>query len=122
MDKCSNEELINAYDNTILYTDFILASLIEELKLLDQYNTSMIYISDHGESLGEKNLYMHGIPISIAPKEQIEIPFIVWLSNDSIKIKNHKLLSQYNVFHSVLDLLDIESPVYDPKMSIFQKQ
>ena len=122
LDKCSNEELINAYDNTILYTDFILASLIEELKLLDQYNTSMIYISDHGESLGEKNLYMHGIPISIAPKEQIEIPFIVWLSNDSIKIKNHKLLSQYNVFHSVLDLLDIESPVYDPKMSIFQKQ
>lgn len=119
--KCTQEELMNAYDNTILYTDYILANLIEELKQLNQYNTSMIFISDHGESLGEKNLYMHGIPISIAPKEQIEIPFIVWTSNDSIKFKNSKMLSQYHVFHSVLDLLAIESPIYDESMSILKK-
>ncbi|MBT8302661.1 MAG: phosphoethanolamine--lipid A transferase EptA [Maribacter sp.] len=119
--KCTQEELMNAYDNTILYTDYVLAKLIEELKQLNEYNTSMIYISDHGESLGEKNLYMHGIPISIAPKEQIEIPFIVWSSNDSIKFKNEKMLSQYNVFHSVLDFLSVESPVYNEGMSILKK-
>ena len=119
--KCTQEELINAYDNTTLYTDYILANLIEELKQLNQFNTSMIFVSDHGESLGEKNLYMHGIPISMAPKEQIEIPFIVWTSNDSIKFKNSQMLSQYNVFHTVLDLLSVESPIYDEDMSIIEK-
>jgi len=121
LSKCTNEELINAYDNTILYTDYILANLIEELKELKQYNTSMIFVSDHGESLGENNLYMHGIPMSIAPAEQYEIPFIVWTSNDSLQFKNEELLSQYNVFHTVLDFLAVESPVYDENMSILKK-
>lgn len=116
--KCTQEELINAYDNTILYTDYLLANLIEELKQLDEYNTSMIFVSDHGESLGEKNLYMHGVPLSIAPKEQIEIPFIVWTSNDSIEFKKSEMLFQHNVFHSVLDLLAVGSPIYDKDMSI----
>lgn len=118
---CTQEELINAYDNTILYTDFILATLIEELKQLEEYNSSMIYISDHGESLGESNLYLHGIPASIAPKEQLEIPFIVWLSDDSKKLKDKQEYSQHNVFHSILDFLAIESPVYDENMSIYKK-
>jgi lipid A ethanolaminephosphotransferase len=117
---CTQEELMNAYDNTILYTDYILASLINELKQLDAYKSAMIFISDHGESLGENNLYMHGIPKSIAPKEQLDIPFIVWTSDDTKKIKNNKLLSQHNVFHSVLDFLNIESPIYDKKMSVFE--
>lgn len=116
---CSHEELINAYDNTIIYTDYILATLIEELKQLDGYKTTMIYISDHGESLGENNLYMHGIPVSIAPKEQFEIPFIVWASDGSKEIKHNDILSQHNIFHSVLDFLAIESPIYDENMSIF---
>ncbi len=118
--KCTQKELINAYDNTILYTDYILATLIDELKELDGYSSTMFYVSDHGESLGEKNLYMHGIPMSIAPKEQIEIPFIVWASDDSVVFKENKMLSQYYVFHSVLDFLDIESPVYDKDKSIFK--
>ncbi len=118
---CTQEELINAYDNTILYTDYILATLIEELKQLEEYNSSMIYISDHGESLGESNLYMHGIPASIAPKEQLEIPFIVWLSDDSKQLKENQEHSQHNVFHSVLDFLAIDSPVYDANMSIYKK-
>ncbi|QHI36147.1 Phosphoethanolamine transferase EptA [Kordia antarctica] len=117
---CTQEELINAYDNTIVYTDYILATLIQELKQLDEYNSSMIFISDHGESLGEKNLYMHGIPASIAPKEQLDIPFIVWLSDDSKKLKQNQQHSQHNVFHSVLDFLKIESPIYDPTMSIYE--
>ncbi|WP_340112871.1 phosphoethanolamine--lipid A transferase EptA [Maribellus mangrovi] len=119
--KCTQQELINAYDNTILYTDHILTSLIEELEQLEEYNTSMIFISDHGESLGEKNLYMHGIPLSIAPKEQYEIPFIVWASNNSLEFKDRQLLSQHHVFHTVLDLLEIDSPVYDENMSILKK-
>ena len=118
--KCTQEELINAYNNTIVYTDYILSTLIENLKQLNEYNSSMFYVSDHGESLGEKNLYMHGIPASIAPKEQLEIPFIVWLSSNSKELKNKETLSQHNVFHSVLDFLAIESPIYDENMSIFK--
>lgn len=119
--KCTQQELINAYDNTIVYTDYILASLIENLKQLEEYNSTMIYVSDHGESLGENNLYMHGIPASIAPKEQLDIPFIVWLSDDSKKLKNTKIATQHNVFHSVLDFLAIDSPIYDENMSLFKK-
>lgn len=100
---CSKEELINAYDNTIVYTDYILHSIIEDLKQLNGYNSAMMYVSDHGESLGEKNLYMHGVPISIAPKEQYEIPFIVWTSDGSKQLKPNNTLSQNNVFHSVLN-------------------
>lgn len=119
---CTKEELINAYDNTIVYTDFILTTLIGELKQLDEYNSSMIYISDHGESLGENNLYMHGIPASIAPEEQLDIPFIVWLSDDSKKLKDNQEFSQHNIFHSVLDFLAIDSPIYDSTMSIYKKK
>ena len=118
--KCTTEELINAYDNTIVYTDYILSNLIESLKQLDEYKSTMLYVSDHGESLGENNLYMHGLPVSIAPKEQLDIPFIVWLSDDYKKLKSHKTLSQNHVFHSVLNFLAIESPIYDENMNIFK--
>jgi lipid A ethanolaminephosphotransferase len=118
--KCTQEELINAYDNTIVYTDYILATLIYELKQLEDYNSSMIYISDHGESLGENNLYLHGIPASIAPKEQLDIPFIVWVSDESRDLKDNEILSQHNIFHSILDFLKIESSIYDEGMSVFK--
>ncbi len=118
---CSQTELINAYDNTIIYTDYILNNIIENLKQLKEYKSTMMFVSDHGESLGEKNLYMHGLPISIAPKEQYEIPFIVWLSDNSSKqLKPHKTLSQNHVFHSVLNFLNIESPIYKEEMNIFK--
>ena len=121
LSKCTNQELVNAYDNTILYTDYLLATVIENLKQLNEYNSTMIYVSDHGESLGEKNLYMHGIPLSIAPKEQFEIPFIVWTSDKSLEFKKQKTLSQYNVFHSILDFLELESPIHNKNMSIVKK-
>ena len=117
---CSQTELINAYDNTIIYTDYILYKIIENLKQLKEYNSALIFVSDHGESLGEKNLYMHGIPLSIAPKEQYEIPFIVWLSDSSKQLKPNKILSQNHVFHSVLNFLSIQSPIYDEQMNIFK--
>ncbi len=121
LSNCSNEELINAYDNTIVYTDYILHNVIEDLKQLKEYKSAMLFVSDHGESLGEKNLYMHGVPINFAPKEQYEIPFIVWMSDNSSKrIKSNDILSQNFVFHSVLNFLNIQSPIYDEKMNIFK--
>lgn len=118
--KCSQKELMNAYDNTIVYTDYILHNVIEDLKELKEYKSTMIFVSDHGESLGEKNLYMHGVPISIAPKEQYEIPFIVWVSDNSKQLKPNKTLTQNHVFHSVLNFLNIQSPVYNEEMNIFK--
>ncbi len=117
---CSHTELINAYDNAIVYTDYILAKVIDDLKQLKDYHSAMIFVSDHGESLGEKNLYMHGMPLSLAPKEQYEIPFIVWVSDDSRQLKPNKILSQNHVFHSVLKFLNIQSPVYNEELSIFK--
>lgn len=118
---CSEEELFNAYDNTIVYTDYILHRVIEDLKQLKEYKSTMLFVSDHGESLGEKNLYMHGVPMSFAPKEQYEIPFIVWMSDNSGKqLKANEKLSQNYVFHSVLNFLNIQSPIYDENMNIFK--
>ena len=121
--KCTQAELMNAYDNTIVYTDFILSKLIDDLKELKEYKSSMIFVSDHGESLGENNLYMHGLPLSIAPKEQYEIPFIVWLSDSSAKkVKNKKTINQNYVFHSVLNFLNIQSPIYNEEFNIFKSK
>jgi lipid A ethanolaminephosphotransferase len=80
----------------------------------------MIFVSDHGESLGEKNLYMHGLPLSIAPKEQYDIPFIVWVSDGSKQLKPIKTVSQNYVFHSILNFLNIQSSVYNEDMNIFK--
>lgn len=119
MSKCPPEELANAYDNSIIYTDYILSTLIDELKGLDGWHSCMLYVSDHGESLGENNLYMHGVPIKLAPKEQYEIPFIVWTSEGSEKPEMEGPVSQYHVFHSVLHFLGVDSPVYKPEFDIF---
>lgn len=117
---CTHEELINAYDNTIVYTDYLIHSTIEMLKELDEFQSSVIYVSDHGESLGEKNLYMHGVPMSIAPREQYEIPFIVWTSEGSKSVKAYESVTQHHVFHSVMNFLSVESPIYKEEMNIFK--
>jgi len=118
--KCSQTELINAYDNTIVYTDYLLATIIKDLKALPAYNSAMLFVSDHGESLGENNLYMHGLPMSLAPKVQYEIPFIVWTSEGSQQLKPYKTLTQNHVFHSVLHFLNIASPIYNEELNIFK--
>ena len=119
MSKANPQELMNAYDNSILYTDYLIHSAIEILKEFTDRRTCMLYVSDHGESLGEGNLYMHGVPMSIAPKEQIEIPFIVWTSEGAAEIKELSEVGQYHVFHSVMDFLGVESPVFDEEKNIF---
>ena len=82
----------------------------------------MLFVSDHGESLGEKNLYMHGVPLNMAPKEQYEIPFIAWVSDSSRVMKTLPEVSQHHVFHSVVDFLSLDTPVLDRSLSIFEQR
>ncbi len=111
---------MNAYDNTIVYTDWLVHNAIESVKDIPDRRACVIYVSDHGESLGEGNLYMHGVPMSVAPKVQTEIPFIVWTNDSTLSIDPHREASQYNVFHTVLGFLGIDSPVYDPSRDLFR--
>lgn len=120
MAKANPAELMNAYDNTIVYTDYLIHSVIEVLRSIPERRSCMLFVSDHGESLGEGNLYMHGVPILVAPKEQVEIPFIVWTSDKNMRIDAHEKVGQYHVFHSVLTFLGIESPVYNEAYDIFR--
>lgn len=116
------QELLNAYDNTILYTDYIIHSVIEMLKELTDRRCCMLFVSDHGESLGEDNLFMHGMPKNIAPKEQLEIPFIVWHNDAHTTTKNLDSVEQYYTFHSVMNFLGAESEIYNEDMNIFKKR
>ena len=116
--------LVNAYDNSIRYTDYLLDSLINTLHSMKDWKSAMIFISDHGESLGENKMFMHGIPMKLAPKVQYEIPFLVWTSKDFRDFKPDSelpaVLEQHYVFHSVLNLLSIQSPAYNKDFDIFK--
>ena len=124
--------LINAYDNTIRYTDFLLDSLINTLRDMKDWHSAMIFISDHGESLGENKMFMHGLPMKLAPKVQYEIPFLVWTSDGFRTYKQTSssqeapagelpaVLEQHYIFHSVLNLLSIQSPAYNKDYDIFE--
>ena len=119
------ERLVNAYDNTILYTDYLLDSLITTLRSMTDWNSAMLFVSDHGESLGENKVFMHGLPMKLAPKVQYEIPFLVWTSPGFRCYKSASqlppVLDQHYVFHSVLNLLSIESPAYDATHDLFMR-
>jgi lipid A ethanolaminephosphotransferase len=120
MSKADHDELMNAYDNTIVYTDWLIHSVIETLKEIPDSRCCMMYVSDHGESLGENNLYMHGVPMSMAPKEQVEIPFIVWDSDEGMEVKDLEKVGQYHVFHSLMKFMGLESPIFDEEKNIFK--
>ena len=131
LSSCSTEELVNVYDNTILYTDHFLSQVIELLKRnAKQRDTAMIYVSDHGESLGENGLYLHAAPYSIAPESQTHVPMVMWFAPDAYKnwgidkgCMQGKLddpeLSHDNVFHSLLGLFTVQSTVYQPQLDMF---
>ena len=126
---CSNEMIVNAYDNALLYTDHIIASVIDKLEARqDRLNSAMIYMSDHGESLGENGLYLHGAPYMLAPEEQTKIPFVFWTSRHldaSIGVDRACLArtadaprSHDNLFHTVLGMMNVSTKVYDPRLDI----
>jgi len=129
LQQCQQQSIVNAYDNAILYTDHFLSAVIDYLKdRQDRYRGAMLYMSDHGESLGENNLYLHGLPYFIAPKTQTQVPFILWLSqsfSDSDKLdrqcitdKQQQQMSHDNLFHSMLGLLSVRSSVYNQQLDM----
>ncbi|MFA0323969.1 phosphoethanolamine transferase [Vibrio splendidus] len=131
IENCTKEQVVNTYDNTILYTDFFLSQAIQKLeKLTDKYNVALMYISDHGESLGENGVYLHGMPYSLAPKEQTHVPMIMWMSDGFAEQKGinqtclrkagkEQSFSQDNLFDSLLGLMDVQTKEYRENQDIF---
>jgi len=134
LSKCTAEQIVNSYDNTILYTDHVLAELIKVLTTVEArgVDTAMIYVSDHGESLGERGLYLHGMPRALAPKEQTHIPMILWASHSFQarlgmdmeclqEVAETKPASHDNLFHTVLGIFAIRTRLYDPRLDILHR-
>lgn len=127
---CSRESLVNAYDNSIVYTDHFLAQSITWLKHQEAWaDTAMVYVADHGESLGENNLYLHGLPYAVAPDVQKRIPWITWLSagyekasslsTGCLRAQLDVAISHDNYFHSVLGLLDVDTTAYRQALDVY---
>jgi len=124
---CDPQAVVNAYDNTIVYQDFVLSSVVEQLKQVQSREVVMIYLSDHGESLGGLDLFGHGTSKYLAPDEQLDVPFILWMS-DRFK-ENHNVSEQMllqrtahsyrNVFHSVMGAFDMSSEFYESQLDVF---
>ncbi len=125
LSKCDSEALINTYDNTLLYTDYLLSEIIKLLKEKKDYESSLLYLSDHGESLGENGIYLHGMPYAIAPRHQTHIPVIFWSSDENLMTtaQNHKSLnlSQDNLFSTLLGYFNIQTAVYEPSYDILNQ-
>jgi lipid A ethanolaminephosphotransferase len=132
LESCSREEIVNAYDNAVLYTDHFLGETIEWLNQLDnqfenQFDTSLLYVGDHGESLGERNLFLHGLPYRFAPDTQKHVPLIFWFGknwpeNDMKTLTNlaqkGSAISHDNVSHTLLGLFDIDTALYEKDQDI----
>lgn len=130
LSQCDRTQVVNAYDNTILFTDYFLSRVIEWLKTQEKTHTpAMLYVADHGESLGEKNIYLHGLPYAVAPVEQKAVPLITWLSpgfeqlsrvtTRCLQTERHKPLSHDNLFHSVLGLMAVNTTAYQRERDFF---
>ena len=129
LQECSREQVVNSFDNTILYTDHFLGQAIQWLKKSEATAApAMLYVSDHGESLGENNLYLHGLPYRVAPDVQKRVPWITWwspqfekqmgLSRTCLQNKVQKPLTHDNYFHSVLGLVNVSSEIYQAKLDV----
>jgi lipid A ethanolaminephosphotransferase len=128
LSRCSREEIDNAYDNAILYTDHFLGRVISLLERNDgRFETALFYVSDHGESLGEKGIYLHGLPSAIAPQAQLHVPAVMWFgrSFDDVDVpalaaKRGARFTHANIFHTVLGFMEIESSVYRVELDILE--
>ncbi|WP_174874835.1 phosphoethanolamine transferase [Vogesella oryzae] len=129
LQKCSQQEIINGFDNTIRYTDYFLAQVIKRLQADPAVAGSMVYLSDHGESLGENNMYLHATPYIVAPDAQKHIPMVAWFSPQWLAAANmqpaclqqasRQRYSQDNLFHSVLGLMDVKTALYQPPLDMY---
>lgn len=128
---CSLDAVDNSYDNTILYTDYFLSRVIDELERHGaDFDAAMLYVSDHGESLGENGIYLHGFPYALAPRQQIEVPMLVWASPSFFAARAHvnpaclrrsaeRPTTHDAIFHTLLPLFGVRSPLYDSKLDLF---
>lgn len=125
LQQCSSDEIVNTYDNTLLYTDFILQQLINMLKDMKDYNVSLLYVSDHGESLGENGIYLHGMPYGIAPDVQTHVPMIFWSQQTDLGqiAQHHKAykLSHDYIFNTLLGYFNIQTSLYNSQMDILSE-
>jgi lipid A ethanolaminephosphotransferase len=131
LESCAPREIVNAYDNSIAYTDHNLSATIDLLKTQSgAFDTALLYVSDHGESLGEGGIYLHGLPWSIAPDTQKRVPMLFWMS-DGFRSRFHvdrtclqkrarDALSHDNLFHSILGLLDVQTSAYRGDLDLFR--
>jgi lipid A ethanolaminephosphotransferase len=128
--KCSVAEVVNAYDNTLLYTDHLLATTIEQLSAIsDRVDVALLYVSDHGESLGENGLFLHALPYAIAPQTQTRVPMIFWASPgfkqrlavepSCAREQSREPVTHDHIFHTLLDLLGIQSTAKRRELAIF---
>lgn len=125
---CSRAEIVNAYDSAVLYTDHVLAQAIADLREVDDYDAALVYLSDHGESLGESGMYLHGMPYSIAPPQQLSVPMLMWFSSsfaadaqlDLSCLRDRATLpaSQDNLFPTVLGLFDVQTSARVPERDL----
>ncbi len=122
LEECSKESINNAYDNALLHTDHFLYEVIQLLKREQkEYDTTMIYMSDHGESLGENGIYLHGLPYFMAPDSQTDVGAMVWFGEGNVKdIDPNKKYSHDNLFHTLLGLFDVKSKVYNEEMDMLK--
>jgi lipid A ethanolaminephosphotransferase len=127
---CDRAAINNSYDNTILYTDYFVSRVIDELdKRSADFDTAMLYVSDHGESLGENGLYLHGLPYAMAPREQTQVPMLFWASpgfyEERAHVDSHCLresaqhdTSHDAIFHTLLPIFGLESPLYEQRLDL----
>lgn len=129
LDRCSTAQIRNAYDNTILYTDHVLAGLVDILRADARHDSALLYMSDHGESLGELGLYLHGAPRLLAPETQVHVPMLAWLSpryqqatgvrTECVAGRAGRPVTHDNLFHSMLGMLGIATQAYDASLDLF---
>lgn len=125
---CPAQDIVNAYDNAVRYTDHFLAQTVTWLKA-QKRPTAMLYLSDHGESLGEKGLYLHGMPFVMAPKEQTHVPMALWLSQPMQahlgwdktcwQSQTRQAVTHDHLFHSVLTLAQVKTSLHQPQLDVF---
>ena len=130
LQKCSQQEIVNAYDNALLYTDHVLASLVAKLQAAPGLDSVLLYVSDHGESLGENNLYLHGLPYAIAPDTQKRVPMLMWFSPGAPGVLGIDLpclqrratqpAAHDHLFHTLLGLADVRTTLLDPAYDLAQ--
>jgi lipid A ethanolaminephosphotransferase len=129
LQRCTTQEVVNAYDNSILYTDHVLAKQIDLLQAnASRFDSVLLYASDHGESLGEQGIYLHGMPYSFAPGTQKQVPMLFWASRgyvertglnmNCLKGRSHAEVSHDNVYHTVLGALAVRNAVYDRGLDV----